>query len=1103
MFLPVTFFIPVFAQTLTTGDLSGDVFDQSGALVPHASVTLRSDDKGTIQSGVSDSNGFYRIAFLPPGGYTETVSAVGFIDVQKSVRVFLGKVTSVDIVLKVAARDTVVEVTGEMPLPEERSSEISTTFNSTQIANVPNPGNDLTYTVQTAPGVVMNTQGGTGNFSTFGLPANSNSFNLDGMNDNDPSLLINNSGSTNLLLGNNEIQEVSIVNNGYSGRYGGFAGASVDYLTKSGSTNFHGNAQYWWNGRILNANNWFNNDVPPGTPPTPRPFVNANQYAASLGGPIKKNKVFFFVDYEALRFVLPSNSLVLIPSPQFESATVQNLLSTGHQASVPFYNQMFELWNKAPGVERAVAGNPQTVDSTGCNGFTGPQGLGTTVPCVLSFRSTANNLTHEYLLGARTDFNLGQNDKLFLRLHEDQGHQTTRADPISPLFNLQSDNPIYQGQVSETHVFNSRLVNSLVVAGLYGSFIFQQNDLLAATAALPTTVGLSDGSLSLLLGPFSPIGTRLSRYQAMDDLSIVRGSHSLMFGLNFNRFDLSAFNSEFNKTGIILPFTLGDFFAGGEGPFGDLLQQNFSDLGGKPLALYWLGVYGQDEWRATRHLTLTFSARLDHSSNPVCQNNCIARFTSDFDSLEHNASIPYNRAIEIGQRQTLPSLTRLSLQPRFGFAWAPSGLPDTVFSGGVGFFTDAFPAAIIAGDVSSNPPLLNSFTIFNNNLSPAEPSNLFKDAQASNKAFVSGFLNGGTLASISAETPFFVPNFTNTTRAKTASYVEWNLKFQHGFGIGGSLSLNYVGNHGIHIPAFFSNTNAFCPPTNPQGLACPNGFVGLPRFAPDQRFGTVSELRTVGVSNYNGLSISFRLRPERSLLLITNYNWSHALDEGSSLGQLAFNRMASGPQGGSLPGNYGNADYDTRHYFSASFVWDVPHMFGPAIMTKGWQFAGTIFARTGFPYSVFDSFTTSVLSQYNYGGVVYANFLGGSTSDCSSPKIPCLQEGSFSSPINQAFPAFGMQRRNQFYGPRFFDTSLSVIKEISIPAWEGAKCGFGAQFFNAFNHPNFNQPNADIAQEGSFGFITGTVNSPTTIYGSLLGGDASPRSIQLTLHLIF
>src|SRR5207248_8121745 len=176
------------------------------------------------------------------------------------------------------------------------------------------------YIVQTAPGAVMNTQGGYGNSALYGIPGTSNLFTVNGQNENDPFLNLNNSGATNLLLGQNDVQEATVVNNGYSGQYGQLAGANVNYVSKGGSDNFHGNASYWWNGRVMNANDFFNKRAG-----LPRPFDNVNQWAASVGGPIRKDKTFFFVDNEGLRVKLPvieaGGNLINIPSPQLETFT--------------------------------------------------------------------------------------------------------------------------------------------------------------------------------------------------------------------------------------------------------------------------------------------------------------------------------------------------------------------------------------------------------------------------------------------------------------------------------------------------------------------------------------------------------------------------------------------------------------------------------------------------------------------------------------------------------------------------------------------------------------------------------------------------------------
>ena len=196
---------------------------------------------------------------------------------------------------------------------------------------------------------------------------------------------------------------------------------------------------------------------------------------------------------------------------------------------IPFYQQMFNLWNSAPGAERAVPGNPQVGDSTGCNGFTG---LGTNVPCALSFRSTVNSFTHEYLLAGRFDFDPGEKDKFFLRLREDRGVQANYIDKINPIFNRLSDVPIYQGQASDSHVFNAEIVNLLVLSAKYESFLVQPANLASALATFPTTLFFGDGTFSGLggLDAYSPIGHRFANYQILDDFTFRAGNHAGWLG---------------------------------------------------------------------------------------------------------------------------------------------------------------------------------------------------------------------------------------------------------------------------------------------------------------------------------------------------------------------------------------------------------------------------------------------------------------------------------------------------------------------------------------------------------------------------------------------
>src|SRR5579863_570444 len=314
-----------FSQSLTSGGIDGTVTDPSGAALPNASVSLKNNDTGATQNATSNSTGAYRFSLLNPGNYTVSATASGFKGGQHSVVVAVGQAATVNLQMQLASASQTVEVTAEAGVVQTDNGNVSTTITPEIVANMPNPGNDLTYYVQTAPGATMNTQGGYGNTAIFGISATSNLFTVDGMNENDPFLNLNNSGATNLMLGANDIQTATVVNNGYTGEYGQLAGANVNYVTKSGTNKFHGNAEYFWNGSVLNANDWFlNNDG------APRSFDNANQWAASFGGPIVKDKTFFFLDTEGLRLLIPTSQPVFVPSSQFQSATLANLTANGN-----------------------------------------------------------------------------------------------------------------------------------------------------------------------------------------------------------------------------------------------------------------------------------------------------------------------------------------------------------------------------------------------------------------------------------------------------------------------------------------------------------------------------------------------------------------------------------------------------------------------------------------------------------------------------------------------------------------------------------------------------------------------------------------------------
>ena len=229
------------AQSNISGDISGNVTDPSGAVVSNAQITVTSQARGNVKTSVtSDASGNFRVPLLSPGPYTVSVTAPGFQTSTATVNVQAGTIT-VTLKMTVGQASTTVEVTGGVnDILHTEDAQMSTSFNLEQIQNLPNPGNDLTFVAQTTPGAVMNTQGGYGNFSTDGLPATSNTFTINGAYEGDPYLNLNNSGATNLLLGNNDVDAVTVITNAYDAAFGGLGGAQVNEISRSGGNRWHG-----------------------------------------------------------------------------------------------------------------------------------------------------------------------------------------------------------------------------------------------------------------------------------------------------------------------------------------------------------------------------------------------------------------------------------------------------------------------------------------------------------------------------------------------------------------------------------------------------------------------------------------------------------------------------------------------------------------------------------------------------------------------------------------------------------------------------------------------------------------------------------------------
>jgi len=1145
------------AQTTTSGGLTGVVTDPSNSVISGAKVEIRDATKGTTQVTKTDQEGVYQFYFLTPGRYTLTVTHNGFRERSRIATVLLGPPVTVNVSLEISGGSTTLQVTGESPLIKAENGDVSATINQKQISELPNPGNDLTYIAQTAPGVVMNTDNSGGlpfNFSILGMPGTSYLFTLDGMNNNDNGLNTSLSGALGLALGQNQIQEATVVSTGYSGQFGGAAGGNINFVTKSGSNQFHGNAQYFWNGGVFNANDWFNKEFG-----VARPFDNANQWAGSFGGPLKKNRLFFFFDTEGLRLLLPQPAFVSIPSLPFEAATIANIDSRfgASSASDAFYKQIFNLYNAAPGTSPVVLGGLSPNDPTGCTGFVDPNdpngpGHGN-VPCARYFLSTRSRPSSDTLISGRVDWNVGKNDRAFLRVQHDRSLGAFAVDPISSLFDGDLTVSRWQGQLVETHAFGASASSQFLLAGSYYVPVFKSKNLSQALAAFPTVLDFSVPGTFTTLGGTNGLGSYgryNTQYQVSEDVAIFRGKQKYGFGVNFAPIHWRVFPNTLNAVGTLFPQTLDAFYQGGvdsSSPSTNFTQltQSFTSQKAVPVSYFNFGLYGEDEWHALPNLTLTLALRAEHYSNPACESGCYARLNGPWEAVSHDPGQPYDQAILLNQKHAIEHTDNILWSPRLSFAWQPFGVShNSVLRGGMGLFYDPLPGGVWES-FYINSPIYNLYTLSGNNLAPDERTSLFKDAAASNSAYVNGFSSGQDLAQIKAVDPNFSPPYVNSSERTLHSpqFQRWSLEWQQAFGANTSISVGYFGHHGIHELWQNLSANAF-------GFGpFPAGFCSSPPVLPcaDPRFSQVTEYRTDAVSNYNGMVLSFKheFAGWTRGIFQANYTYGHAFDEVSNGGIFSFTSAGLvNPQDPSnLRGAYGPAEYDVRHSLNASYVLDLPVKAalrgrGSEYMVRGWQVSSTIFARTGFPYTVIDGAESALLAaQNNYFGMMYAVPIGPlptaascgegaafplAPQPCQPPQVlpngnpnpgahfvqsSCetgFNAGTLPGPAGPCSgPAVShAQGRNQFRGPSYFNTDFAVMKNTRIPGWENAELGIGFQFFNFFNHPNFGFPDNKIS-DSPFGQIFNLEQSPTSILGSGLGGDAAPRMIQLKLQLTF
>ena len=439
-------------QSGTSSAISGTVTDSLGAVLPDAVVTATNVDTKATRAGVTNADGRFLFSQVNPGTYTVTVSAKGFAEQSSPpVQVEVGRTVTLNLKLSLTSTTQDVEVTAQQAMLSLENANTTTVLESKTIASLPNPGQDLTYVVQFAPGALMNTAGssndakapgGYGNVEFNGLPATSNGYILDGYDTNDPWLGLNIGLSTNLVIGLDALQEATVNTNSYSVDQGRYGASQVNYFTKSGSNKFHGDLYELWNGSLLNAENYFlhANDSAGNIAKKPRSTVN--EFGVSVGGPIQRDKLFFFVHYEGVRIALPLVSQAVGPTTAYEQYVLGQLAEGGtdpitgialppQPREVAFYQSMFNLYSSTAGTPVPVSSCPLDANGALISGTQTSGNLFDGGGCANQRQISLTNSDGENLLVVKIDHTINKNNSVWYRFQQDTGLQAAYTDPIN------------------------------------------------------------------------------------------------------------------------------------------------------------------------------------------------------------------------------------------------------------------------------------------------------------------------------------------------------------------------------------------------------------------------------------------------------------------------------------------------------------------------------------------------------------------------------------------------------------------------------------------------------------------------------------------------
>ena len=1052
--------LPMCARAQVSASITGRVTDQTGAVISGAKVTAQNEETGLSRSTLTDAAGRYELPALPVGQYEVRASKHGFSErVRSGISLVIGQDATLDLGLAVGNVTEQVKVTGDAALVNATTQNISGLIGEQEIKELPLNGRSFDLLMTLNPGIVNFTwekTGGVGvsnsttgnNFSASGQRPQQNMFLLNGVeftgaaeNNMQPG------GTSGDLIGVEAVREFNVLRDNYGAEYGKRPGAQVTIVTQSGTNQLHGSVYEYLRNNALDSANYFDVGGPP--------LFQRNQFGAAVGGPISKNKSFFFMNFEGF---------------------IQNL----HQTSVAFVPDLASRAKAAPSVQPLLNLWPTpTATDPDFNG-------------IAAVSSSPLQTIREYFGNARFDQVFSSKDNFSVVYTVDSGNDNT-ATTLNP---YSSDILSLTEQVAtleETHVFSPTLLNTARFGYSRAGYFFTGEPTPGTPAADVPGFLLGDPVGAVVVGgsaasnPQAQLGLAGSNngsnltiarnlYTYEDQVSWTKGRHEFNFGVWVQQFQSNE-NIALSQYGQATFTSLQTFLTGTTSSF--LYDPS-------PTKLNWRSVFGalyaQDTIRASSRLTLTLGFRFESSTGWNEAHGRAANYTFTDGVISSQPRIA-SSAFTTNNAKFLP-------EPRVGIAYAIH--PETVIRGGFGMYYELQDA--LGYRMDQNAPFNPTYSIAS---LPVAQLPIDPNAPPSSKALL---VPGGVQ-----------PNL------KMPTLISWNLGIEQQVTPNTTFSLRYVGSHGYHeIVGVDANTPvpticpaAPCPADYPSsfpvglaGTPVPAGSYYIPVGAPKANTSLANTWTWFGVGDslYNALEVDFNRRFGNGLAVRGVYTWSKALDDGDSVNATTAGNapgLVSNPY--DIKADWGPATYDARNVAVISVVYDLPFGKGKSYgnhfggfgntMISGWSVNSIFTAQSGFPFTAQLSYNPS-----NNGDTrnpvrpfINPNFTGNPI--IGTPQQWFNPAAFLQPPANSGF--FGNASRDNLVGPGLANWDFSTVKNTKLR--ESLSLQFRAEIFNLLNRANFNTP----------ALITFTPTGVSGTAGAITSTSTTARQVQFALKLLW